>query len=367
MIQHLTKVVQELSLARSLETIMAIVRKAARTVTGADGATFVLKDKDQCFYADEDAIAPLWKGKRFPMTACVSGWAMMNRCPAIIPDIYTDERVPIEAYRATFIKSMAMVPIRTLAPLGAIGVYWQEAHTPTDQEIAILEAIANTTAVAIENVQIYDELEDRVQVRTLELQMVNQLLREEVLERQKAEIESKILSTTDELTGLNNRRGFLILAEQQLKNAKRIGVPVCLMFIDLDGLKSINDNLGHEMGDRLIMDAAIVLKTTFRQSDVLARLGGDEFAIFVSGCDAHTNIISRLNQSLQKFNQQEGRSYPVEMSMGIALYKKDIPNALDQMMAKADRLMYQDKKAKKAGKAIKEQLSQRTRFKFKSA
>src|SRR5512134_2389917 len=121
--ERLIEVVQELSLARTLEGVMAIVRSAARELTGADGATFVLRDGDLCYYADEDAIAPLWKGRRFPMSSCISGWAMLHREPAVIPDIYADPRIPIDAYRPTFVKSRVMVPIRAEEPIGAIGNY----------------------------------------------------------------------------------------------------------------------------------------------------------------------------------------------------------------------------------------------------
>ncbi len=141
---------------------MAVVRLAARELTGADGATFVLRDGDKCFYAEENAIAPLWKGQRFPLDACVSGWTMLNRQAAVIEDIYTDSRVPIDAYRPTFVRSLAMVPIRTREPLGAIGNYWAERHRPSAEELLVLQALADSTAVALENVQIYAELNRRV-------------------------------------------------------------------------------------------------------------------------------------------------------------------------------------------------------------
>lgn len=86
--EYLVTTVQELSLARDLESIMRIVRTVARKLTGADGATFVLRDNGLCFYADEDAISPLWKGNRFPMEVCISGWTMLNKKSAIIEDIY---------------------------------------------------------------------------------------------------------------------------------------------------------------------------------------------------------------------------------------------------------------------------------------
>ena len=171
--ERLVQAVQELSLARDLETIMSVVRRAARALTGADGATFILRDGDQCHYADEDAIAPLWKGRRFPMSACISGWAMLNREPAVIRDIYRDDRIPHEAYRPTFVKSLVMVPIRTLDPIGAIGNYWARTRQPSQQEVKLLQALADTPAVALENVQVYSELEQRIRDRTAALETAN--------------------------------------------------------------------------------------------------------------------------------------------------------------------------------------------------
>jgi hypothetical protein len=175
-ITRLVKAVQELSLTRDLPAIMSVVRHAARELTGADGATFVLRDGDFCYYAEEDAIAPLWKGQRFPLDICISGWAMLNRQPAIIEDIYADPRIPHEAYRPTFVKSLTMVPIRSEAPIGAIGNYWARQRKPTPEEVELLQALANTTAVAMENVHVYRQLETRVKDRTAELEAANREL-----------------------------------------------------------------------------------------------------------------------------------------------------------------------------------------------
>jgi len=162
--ERLVGVVQELSQARSVDAIAAIVRDAARKLTGADGATFVLRDGDRCYYADENAIAPLWKGRRFPMSTCISGWVMLNARPAVIEDIYADPRIPADAYRPTFVKSLAMVPIRRRAPIGAIGNYWAVHRRPADEEVAILQALADTTSVALENAELYGQLRAQVQV-----------------------------------------------------------------------------------------------------------------------------------------------------------------------------------------------------------
>jgi putative nucleotidyltransferase with HDIG domain len=152
--------IQHLSLARSLPEIQAIVRTAARRLTGAEGATFVLREGDKCFYADEDAIAPLWKGQRFDKSSCISGWVMDHRQSVVIGDVYVDARVPERAYRPTFVKSLAMVPIRQYDPLGAIGNYWAAHHEATRDEVQMLQALADSTAVALENVRTYQQLEE---------------------------------------------------------------------------------------------------------------------------------------------------------------------------------------------------------------
>lgn len=170
---RLVATVQELSQAHTIERVRDIVRHAAREITGADGATFVLRDKDQCHYVDEDAITPLWKGQRFPMTACISGWAMLNRVPAVIEDIFQDPRIPHDVYRRTFVRSLVMVPIRSDNPVGAIGTYWAHQRRASAAEVEVLQALANTTAVALENVKVYSELESRVRQRTHQLEEAN--------------------------------------------------------------------------------------------------------------------------------------------------------------------------------------------------
>jgi signal transduction histidine kinase len=169
----LVRIVQRLSLARDLPSIMEIVRREARTLVGADGATFVLRDGDLCFYADEDAISPLWKGQRFPLDVCVSGWSMLHRQALAIEDIYADTRVSHDAYRATFVKSLVMVPIRTLAPVGAIGVYWAHSHRATQEEMELLQALAESTSIAIESADLFTSLERKVAERTMEVERRN--------------------------------------------------------------------------------------------------------------------------------------------------------------------------------------------------
>lgn len=148
--QRLVEVSRELSKARTLEQIQAVVRRAARELTAADGVTFVIRDGDHCVYADEDAIAPLWKGRRFVLSECISGWSMLNGAAAMIEDVYADDRIPREVYRPTFVKSLVMMPIGRRQPVGAIGVYWGERHRASPGEVETLRALADGTAVAMQ-------------------------------------------------------------------------------------------------------------------------------------------------------------------------------------------------------------------------
>ncbi|MGE0019503.1 MAG: PAS domain S-box protein [Draconibacterium sp.] len=168
--------VQQLAAAQSLETVQDIVAKSARKLIGADGATLVFRENDNCFYVNEDAIQPLWKGKKFPMHSCISGWVMQNKMSVVIEDIFVDDRIPKDAYSPTFVKSLAMVPINISEPIGAIGNYWKETYSPTEIEMQLLQTLADATARAIENIQLYSELEERVKRRTQQLHAVNKEL-----------------------------------------------------------------------------------------------------------------------------------------------------------------------------------------------
>jgi diguanylate cyclase (GGDEF)-like protein len=331
--ERLLLAVQELSLARTLSEIQRIVRTAARELTGCDGATFVLRDASMCYYADEDAIAPLWKGSRFPMETCISGWSMLTGEAAVIPDIYVDDRIPHAAYRPTFVKSLVMVPIRKLDPVGAIGNYWAHQRQPSEREVHLLQALADSASIAMEHAQVYSGLERRVRDRTAELEKANEDIRQ--------------LSITDDLTGLNNRRGFYHLAGPALHAARRDGRSCLLAFIDVDGLKVVNDEHGHSAGDGLIADVAQVLRATLRASDILARLGGDEFCVLITehGTDP-TLLRERLVEGFNRFNETGQRPYHLSASIGLMRAPATDSRTVEDLLARADELMYAEKRGR---------------------
>lgn len=159
-------------------------------------------------------------------------------------------------------------------------------------------------------------------------------------------VEMEQLALTDELTGLRNRRGFLVLADQALRMARRAKAKCALVFIDLDGLKRINDTRGHAAGDALIADAASVLNHVFRESDVVARVGGDEFAVLalLEDHDGASAVNARLLAAIDKFNAQAVPSMRVSMSIGIEELPSHSDTPLDVLLSRADRAMYEKKR-----------------------
>lgn len=156
------------------------------------------------------------------------------------------------------------------------------------------------------------------------------------------------LSLVDSLTGLNNRRGFFHLAKQQLKVARRTENHALLIFADLDGMKKINDTLGHKAGDRALLEAAEVLRETFRESDIIGRIGGDEFAVLALEAEPgeEEEIINRLQRELDRRNEQPDRTYSLDMSRGVVACGPDNPVPLEKLVAEADSRMYEHKKSK---------------------
>jgi diguanylate cyclase (GGDEF)-like protein/PAS domain S-box-containing protein len=172
---------------------------------------------------------------------------------------------------------------------------------------------------------------------------------EDVTDRKRMEEALRALSLRDELTGLYNRRGFLTLAEQQLKIADRVKKGMLLIFADLDGMKQINDTLGHPEGDRALNDVGYILKKTFRESDIIARFGGDEFVVLsLETPESSADVLTdRLTEHMTYHNRYENRPYKLSVSTGIARYDPENPVSLHDLLIRADKVMYENKKDKK--------------------
>lgn len=150
----LASAIERLAGAGDVSDVVNILRATARRLIGADGIAVILRDNEQCWYVEEDAMGPLWKGEKFPLASCISGWAMLHRQSVIIDDIREDQRIPQKLYRDTFVRSLLMVPVRSDDPIGAIGAYWSDCHRATETQVETLERLARATATAMENVRL---------------------------------------------------------------------------------------------------------------------------------------------------------------------------------------------------------------------
>src|SRR6266545_1631451 len=156
------------------------------------------------------------------------------------------------------------------------------------------------------------------------------------------------LSLRDDLTDLYNRRGFLALAEEQLKLSQRTGRGLSLLFVDVDGLKRINDIYGHQEGSDALIATGRILKEALRESDIIARIGGDEFtalAVEAAG-DSAATICARLQTSLDDYNANNDRGYRLSFSMGVARFDPNSPCSIEELIANADASMYEHKRSK---------------------
>ena len=171
----------------------------------------------------------------------------------------------------------------------------------------------------------------------------------DITKRKKMEEKLQEAAITDELTGLLNRRGFLALSEQQCRLSDRTKRGITLLFIDIDGMKTINDELGHSEGDQALIDIATILKKSFRGSDIKARMGGDEFAVLLTepSEDTESAVISHLMKNISYHNEYSKRNYELMISIGISHYNPDAPCSIETLLIEADSSMYEDKKSHK--------------------
>ena len=181
---------------------------------------------------------------------------------------------------------------------------------------------------------------------------------QDITERKRAEAALQSLSLIDELTGLYNRRGFLAVTEQHIAAIRRNEKVPVILYADLDGLKEINDSLGHHEGDRALVMAAEIFKETFRSSDILGRLGGDEFVVLAAvGSEESTESVAlRLKEKFKASNSLGNRPYDLSISVGLACFDTEEEHTIEELMARADRAMYEEKRRKRSRESFTPQL-----------
>jgi len=169
------------------------------------------------------------------------------------------------------------------------------------------------------------------------------------IERHRKRSEIQMQTLVDDLTGLYNRRGFLSFSNEYLRLSERANRCLLLLFVDLDGLKNINDRFGHQMGDQALVDVGTVLKNTFREADIIARIGGDEFAVLALDIPEEMGeaILKRLYEKLDNLNSTAGHPYRLYVSVGITSYRHEQPSSIEELLHAADVAMYSQKRKKR--------------------
>lgn len=302
-LRELVGAMQSLSAASDMPSVRAVVCSAARQITGADAATYILRDGKQCHYAEEDSIEPLWKGSYVPIDECISGWSMIYRQAVTVADIELDDRLSREMYESSFVRSVAMVPVRSTGPIGAVGVYWDHPHTPSKAEMSGLQALADAAAVTLEN----------------------------------SSLNSYVLH--DSLTSLYNRRGFFTRGVERISSNRDREMATCVLFAALNGIQDINEALGHEAGDEAIRHAGSALQSTCGVDAVIGRIAGNVFAV----CGSDETLPSYEAEALEQavLDAMPGSTELLGLTIGVARAGAGDAFDLDMLVAAANRAMYE--------------------------
>lgn len=285
-LSHVLNASERLVAATSVDEVVAVLRDTARAAVDADGIAVVLENNGRCLYVVEDAVSALWQGQSFPSDHCVSGWSMRHGETVSIPDVRLDARVPQDAYAATFVRSLVMVPIGRPVPVAALGAYWSEVRTHDADLIKRLESLARLATIAIENARL-------TQARNRAAALMA--------------AQNRILELAVEDASLNTTLDAIVLEVEALSTSNFLG---SILLLD-------------ETGRRLQHCSGPNLPTGYNDGikDIILEPGkpaGDTATPFVSG------ILSELIWAqVQKLAMGEGlrtcQSFPIHSSQGTLL------------------------------------------------
>jgi diguanylate cyclase (GGDEF)-like protein len=241
--------------------------------------------------------------------------------------------------------TMLAVSVPPDRPMTAVEVELERDDSVPDTKARrrLLTQVAELAAAAVGKLHARASLEQQVSQQSEQMLDTAQTHAAELARRDGVEHEMRELSLTDVMTGLRNRRGFFVEAEQAFKVAQRRQAVSAVIFADIDRLKRVNDAIGHEAGDQLIRDAADILRASFRHADVVARMGGDEFAAFTLDDEKPEAVVERIKRNLHAFNLMEGRTFEVSLSIGIVQCNPADRMTLDDYIHAADAQMYAHK------------------------
>lgn len=316
-ISFLTKVVQQ---GLDLASIMHMVTVETTRLTHSDGAVIEVAEGSDMVYKAASGLAENQLNFRLAISNSLSGFSVQTGRTLVCLDSERDERVNLQACRAIGLRSMIVHPLKNKNQnVGVLKVLYKAPNAFGNKEIEIVRLMSDVVAALMSTAIEYgmDELYKK--------------------------------ATTDQLTGIPNRALFFDRLKRHIIESNRTGDKFCIAIFDMDGLKPINDNLGHRVGDVAIREVAERAKKSIRECDTISRLGGDEFGIILyktkSLGDAE-NLCNRIRSLMNKEFSFENKNIPLSISIGCAVFSED-GGSIDELVETADLRMYKQKSEKK--------------------
>ncbi|WP_374600348.1 GGDEF domain-containing protein [Niveibacterium sp.] len=340
-LERLLRLARELMQAAGREGVFELVGAAMRELFEPDRALMMAPVGDAVLAREFDASGVPRIKDGDPLLHFCAQRAIEQGRAQLDPPVPDDVRARA-ALDAPF--QLCAVPFPAIEPSGVICLLWRRRRIGRSKELAALRHIGELATAALINATLRDQLECRIREGSESADRLDRAHEAELTRRNQSERLLHRLSVTDVMTGLLNRRGFDFYAQQSLVLARQQCLPGLLLFADINGLKQVNDELGHEQGDELIQDCAGILREAFRKSDVVARLGGDEFAVFSIDDELPDGVRERVQQRVARFVAEHPRPYPVSMSLGIVHSPSGSEQPLAALVAEADALMYAQKR-----------------------
>lgn len=343
-LRRLLALARDLLQVHDLKSVLELVGPTLQELLNPDEALLLVSLGGQEFVTAFDRRGLLQPADHKGASYLVSLKALADGTPLVMPNVASSPEIPTGSRSA----SLLAIPFPPVKPVGVLSALWHRRGN--DQRLAsyasLLRHLSELTGAALGNVKFGLALEEEVWAREQEAETASREHVRELQRRDDVEREQERIAVTDVLTGMLNRRGFFLQAEQGFKLARRRGVASAVIFADIDDLKTVNDELGHDVGDHLIQAGARILRDSFRDSDVVARLGGDEFAAFTLDSGQPETILARIQENIDQFHRRSSIPYRLSFSTGIVQCDPSSDLSLADYLALADKRMYEEKKGR---------------------
>jgi diguanylate cyclase (GGDEF)-like protein len=329
-----------------LKAVLELVGPAFRDLSAPDEALLLVTLGEEEYTTAFDTRGSLQPADQKGLLYRRARQALADGVPLLLPSLGPDRETQPGGQPPRPAASLLAIPFPPVRPVGVLAALWLRDST-TDQlltQASLLRHLSELTGAALGNVDFQLSLEGQVSARATEVRAVARDHAEEMQRRDDIDREKDRIAVTDVLTGMLNRRGFFLHAERAFKVACRQGTASAVIFADIDDLKTVNDQLGHDIGDHLIQAGAQILRKSFRDSDVVARLGGDEFAAFALNSEQPEAIEARIRENIDLFHRQASTPYRVSFSIGIVPCEPSSGQTLADYLSLADKKMYEHKK-----------------------